>query len=289
MYANDFDYHRAGSVDEAIDLLADNEGAELLAGSHGLLPRMRTGEEAPPALVDIGGVDGLASIEATDAELSIGALVTHAEIADSEAVRDRAPALADAADAVGDPQVRNGGTIGGNLAHGDARADHAAAVLALDGSLSVRGPKGDRSIDATDLFRGHFETAVGDDEIVTALDVPIEADARSVYRKHRNPLSGYPLVGVGAWVQTDGETIEAVRVGATGSTPHPMRLRAVEEELAGAAIDRESIAEATDRATETIDVDEFRTDPQASPAYCAHLLSVYAERALRSALEVDDS
>ncbi|ELY44263.1 FAD binding domain-containing protein [Natronorubrum sulfidifaciens] len=286
MYANDFEYYHAESVAEAVDLLEEHEGAELLAGSHGLLPRMRTGEEAPPVLVDINAVDGLSSIEVTDGDLSVGALVTHAELADSDLVREHAPALADAAGEVGDIQVRNGGTIGGNLAHGDARTDHPAAVLALGSSLDVTGSDGDRSIDAADLFTGHFETAVGEHELVTALRIPIEDGASSTYHKHRNPLSGYPLIGVGAWARIDGETIERVRVAATGNLSHPRRLSAVEAALEGEALEPASITAAAEQTT-ALDDDEFRPDVQASPAYCRHLLSVNTEHALRDVLDVD--
>jgi carbon-monoxide dehydrogenase medium subunit len=286
MHANDFEYYRAESVDEAIELLADHDGAELVAGSHGLLPRMRTGEESPPALVDINSVDELSAIENSHGELSVGALATHAEIAASEAIQERAPALSDAANEVGDRQVRNGGTIGGNLAHGDARADHPAAVLALGGSLSVRGPDGERSIDARDLFQDHFETAVGDNEVGTELRVPVNDNASSTYLKHRNPLSGYPLVGVAAWVRTNSGSIEDIRVAATGSTPHPMRLEGVEDELENATIEEEVVVTAAGRAAETIDKNDIRPDVQASAAYCSHLLSVYSERVLRAILDL---
>jgi carbon-monoxide dehydrogenase medium subunit len=289
MHANDFEYYCAESVDEAIELLADHDGAELVAGSHGLLPRMRTGEEEPPVLVDINPVDELSVIENSQGELSVGALSTHAEIAASEAVQECAPALSDAASEVGDPQVRNGGTIGGNLAHGDARADHPAAVLALGGSLSVRGPDGERSIDASDLFQDHFETAVGDHEVGTELRVPVNDNASSMYLKHRNPLSGYPLVGVAAWVRTNSGSIEDIRVAATGSTPHPMRLEGVEDELKNSTPEEETVVTAASRATETIDEDDIRSDVQASPTYCNHLLSVYSERVLRATLNLSES
>jgi aerobic carbon-monoxide dehydrogenase medium subunit len=285
MYANDFEYYRAESVNEAIELLNDHDEAELVAGSHGLLPRMRTDEEAPPVLVDINSIAEISHIEKSNDELSIGALTTHAEIAASEMVQEYAPALSDAASEVGDRQVRNGGTIGGNLAHGDARADPSAAVLALGGSLSVHGSNGERSIDATDLFEGHFQTTIDDQEIVTELRIPIDENATSTYIKHRNPLSGYPLIGVAVWVQTADEVIEEAKVAATGSTPHPMRLESVEDELEGIPFDEEAVVTAASQAGESIDQDEFRLDTQTSPAYCSHLLSVYTERALRRVLE----
>ena len=281
MYASDFAYHRAESVEEAIELLAAHDGAQLVAGTHGLLPRMKTGEERPRALVDVSGLEELAEIDDGGDELSIGALVTHARLAESETVRERATALADAAGELGDPQVRNGGTIGGNLAHGDARSDPPAAVLALGGALELQGPDGERRLDATALFEGHFETAVGDDEVVTALSIPPHDDATSAYVKRRNPLSGYALVGVAAWVRLDGDEIVEARVGATGTPPHPVRLDGVEDELEDATPDEETIAAAASRATEDLEIDELRSDVQASAEYRAHLLSVDAERALR--------
>ena len=287
MYANDFEYYRATSVAEAVELLVSNEGAEPMAGSHGLLPRMRTGEEAPPVLVDINGIDGLRSIEETEAGLSIGALTTHAEIARSELVQTHAPALAVAAQAVGDIQVRNGGSIGGNLAHGDPRADLPAAVLALGGSVSVTGPDGSSSIDATELFHGDFKTEVDDHEIVTAVEIPVAANTASTYVKHRNPLSGYPLIGVGAWVQTDdgGETIEAARVAATGNLVRSMRLEEVENALIGSAVDKSTIDAAVAEAA--VDEELYRQDPQASAAYCNHLLAVRTAEALDTVLAIE--
>lgn len=287
MYASDFAYHRAESVEEAIELLAAHNGAQLVAGTHGLLPRMKTGEERPRALVDVAGLEGLSSIDDGDDELTVGALVTHAQLAESERAREHAAALADAAGELGDPQVRNGGTIGGNLAHGDARSDPPAAVLALGGSLELQGPDGERRLDATDLFEGHFETAVGDDEVVTALSIPTHDDATSAYVKRRNPLSGYALVGVAAWARLDGDEIVEARVGATGTPPHPVRLDGVEDELEAATADEETIAAAAARATEDLEVAELRSDVQASAEYRAHLLAVDTERALRRVCELE--
>ncbi len=287
MYASEFEYHRAESVEAAIELLTEHDGAQLVAGAHGLLPRMKTGEERPGALIDIGGLEGLSEIEHRDGELTIGALVTHARLAESEPVHEHASALAEAAAAVGDLQVRNGGTIGGNLAHGDARSDPPAAVLALEGSLELRGPDGDRRLDAAELFEGHFETAVGDEEVVTGLSVPTHDDAASTYEKRRNPLSGYALVGVSAWVRLDGAAIEEARVAATGTPAHPVRLHGVEDELEGAPADEEPIAAAAARATEGIELETLQSDVQASAEYRAHLLSVHTERALGRVLEVE--
>ncbi|ELY41237.1 FAD binding domain-containing protein [Natronorubrum tibetense] len=288
MYTNDFDYYRADSVDEALDLLGDHDGAELVAGAHGLLPRMKTGDESPPALVDIGQLSGLDAIEELDDEngISVGALATHAEISESEIVREHAAALADAASELGDPPVRNGGTIGGNLAHGDPRSDPPAALLALEGTLEVRGSNGERTIDATDCFEGPFETAVADDEIVTAVRISTDNDAVSGYHKRRDPLSGYAMVGVSVWLRTDDETIEAARVAVTGATTTPTRLSAVEDELEGSAVSEETITTAAAESGTALDADAFVSDVQASAEYREHLLTIDTERALYELLDV---
>lgn len=288
MYTNDFDYYRADSVDNALALLGDHDGAELVAGAHGLLPRMKTGEESPPALVDIGQLSGLDAIEVLDDgnSVSVGALATHTDIAESESVRQHASALADATAELGDPQVRNGGTIGGNLAHGDARSDPPAALLALDGSLEVRSTDSERMIPATDLFEGPFETAVADDEIVTGVRMPID-DGVSGYRKRRDPLSGYAMVGVGVWLRTDDETIAEARVAVTGATTIPTRLAAVEDQLEGEAATAETITAASARAGTAIADESFVSDVQASAEYREHLLTIDAERALYDVLDLD--
>jgi len=285
MYTDAFDYYRADSVDEAVSLLDEHDGSELLAGAQGILTRMKTGDESPPALVDIGQLDGLSAIEANDGTLSVGAMATHAELAESESVADHAAALSEAAGEVGDPQIRNGGTIGGNLAHGDPRSDPPAAVLALDAGLVVQGPDGERTIDATDLFDRSFETAVGDQEVATRLEVPVDGDAGSAYHKRRDPLSGYALVGVAASVRLDDGTVEEARLGATGVTDRPFRLESVEETLEGESVDDELLSDAGAAAKEAVDPDDVRSDPQSSGAFRAHLLAVYAEQVLADAVE----
>jgi carbon-monoxide dehydrogenase medium subunit len=290
MHANAFDYYRAGSVGEAVDLLGAHEGARPVAGAHDLLPRMKTGETAPPALVDIGGIDGLAGIERDGDSLSVGALATHAEVAASGVVRESATALAEAAESVGDTQVRHGGTVGGNLAAGDPRADLAAAALALDGSVTVAGPDGERSVDVAELLVGPRETALGERELLTGLRVAADGDdsddgdgATSAYRTRRNPLSGYATVGVAAWVRVEDGVVEDARVAATAVGPTPARLSAVETELVGAPA-TEEIEAAAARAGEAFDPATVRTDPRTSADYRLHALEVYTRRTLEAVL-----
>jgi carbon-monoxide dehydrogenase medium subunit len=284
MYPKDFDYYRADSVDDAVRLLDEHDDSELLAGAQGILTRMKTGEESPPALVDIGDVNDLSAIEVRDGTLSVGTLVTHAELASSQTVADTAAALSDAASEVGDRQVRNRGTIGGNLAHGDPRSDPPAAMLSLDGRLVVQGPEGERTINATELFDGSFETAVGNQEVVTHLEFPRDEAAGSAYHKRRNPLSGYAMVGVAADVRLDGDTITSARIGVTGIRDCPFRLEAVENVLEGHSVDDELLSEAGQKAKAAVGPDELRSDPQSSGEFRAHLLSVYTEQVVSEAV-----
>jgi carbon-monoxide dehydrogenase medium subunit len=285
MHTNEFDYYRADSVEDAIDQLQAHDGAELLAGAHGLLPRMKTGEESPPALVDISHLDGLATIDRDGDTLSIGALATHADIAESPQLTEHSSALSDAAGAVGDLQVRNGGTIGGNIAHGDPRSDPLAAVLALDAELSVKGPDEQRTIDADEIFDDAYETSVRSNEFVTGLSVHVHDNAVSAYAKRRNPLSGYAMVGVAARLRLDSDTVTDARIGVTGISDTPFRLPAVENALEGESANGDVIEEAAGRAEKAVDPSELRADSQSSGEYRAHLLSVYTEKAVTAALE----
>lgn len=283
MYANDFDYYRAGSVAEAVELLGAHDGAELLAGGHGLLTRMKVGEESPPALVDISGLDGMDGVESDGDAVRIGALVTHATVAEADAVKEGAHALADACRELGDLQVRNGGTLAGNLAHGDARSDPPAAALALDLSLVVHGPDGERTVSAEDLFAGDFETTLGDRDVVTELRVP-HGDA-SAYVRRRNPLSGYATVGVAAALDVDEGRVTAARVAATGAPPHPVRLAGVEGALAGSDLTDEAAADAAERAMDDLSVDSLNGDVEASAEFRAHLLERFTELAVSTAMD----
>ncbi|AUV80308.1 xanthine dehydrogenase family protein subunit M [Salinigranum rubrum] len=286
MYPAEFDYYRAGSVDEAIDLLGAHEGAELLAGGHGLFPLMKTNEHSPPVLVDIGRVDGLSGVSVDGDTVSVGALTTHAEMAASEILNERATALADAAGELGDFQVRNGGTFGGNVAHADPRSDPPAALLALGGEVHVEGPDGERTMAVDDFFRGAFETALDPGELVTSISVPAHGPGEaSAYVRYRNPLSGYALVGVGVALRTDDGRIESARVAATGVLDAPFRLDAVEAALTDSRLDADVVDDAATEAADGLDAEDVQSDVQASGAYRLGVLPTYTRRALSAALD----
>lgn len=183
MIPAEFDYHRATSVDEALRLLTEyGEEAKFLAGGHSLLPAMKLRFNTSAHLIDISRLDEIRYIREENGELVIGANTTHAEIAASDLVGQKAAALAQAAAVIGDPQVRNMGTLGGSLAHADPAADYPAAVLALDATIHVKGPDGERTIVATDFFQDLYLTELDEEEIITQIRIPIN-DHASAYLK----------------------------------------------------------------------------------------------------------
>ncbi len=196
MYASDFAYYRAGSLAEAGQLLQQHPDAKLPAGGHSLIPLLKLRLATPPALIDIGRLDELKGISVTDGRVRIWALTTHAELAASSELAARCPALAEAAGLIGDPAVRNRGTIGGNVAHADPASDLPTVLRALDATIAVTADGGERSIPAADFFEGMMETALGDHDIVTAIEVPAaSAGQGQAYIKFSHPASRYAVVG----------------------------------------------------------------------------------------------
>jgi carbon-monoxide dehydrogenase medium subunit len=286
MFPNQFDYYRPESVEEALSLLGEHgQRAKLLAGGHSLLPTMKSGLASPDVVVDIGSIDALHGIDVSDDATTFGALTTYADIADSDAAREHCSAVAEAAAAVGDVQVRNRGTIGGNLAHADPASDPPAAVVAADATLVAQGPDGRREIDADDFFDSIYTTALAEDELLTHVEVPKRPDAVGVYAKLPSPSSGYATVGVAAVVRLDGGTVTSASVAATGAFDHCVRLTAVEEELDGASMDATTIEDAAAAATDDAADHVMMDDSQASADYRVQLLTAYVRRALETAAD----
>ncbi|MGD8331777.1 MAG: FAD binding domain-containing protein, partial [Acidobacteriota bacterium] len=255
MIPAEFDYRRASTVEEAISMLADHADARLIAGGHSLLPMMKMRLAAPAMLIDIGGIAELTGIRRVGDELVIGALTRHAEVAASDEVAAGHAALAHAAAAIGDVQVRNFGTLGGSLAHADPAADYPAAVIALEGVIDVLGSDGARSIAAADLITGMLTTSLAHDEIITAVRFPTVDGTGSAYEKFAQPASGYAIVGVAAVIgRGDDGACNSARLVATGVGEAPLRLPAAEEALLGSALDDAALAAAAD-AARTVEVD----------------------------------
>jgi aerobic carbon-monoxide dehydrogenase medium subunit len=269
-----FDYQRAGSVDEAIELLAAHgDDAKLLAGGHSLLPLMKLRLAQPTVLVDIGRIGDQSYVEDGGGTVRIGALTRHHDVASSDLVREQVPLLAEVAGQIGDPQVRHRGTIGGAIAHGDPASDLPAVLLALRGTLVVRGPGGEREIAADDFFTGFLETALAADEVLTEIRVPAVPGVGWAFEKFNRRSQDWAIVGVAAAL-TNGAGGPGVGLINMGSAP--LRAAGVEDALRSGS----GAADAAARADEGT---EPPGDLNASPEYRRHLAQVLVRRALESA------
>jgi aerobic carbon-monoxide dehydrogenase medium subunit len=269
-----FDYQRAGSVDEALALLAEHgDEAKLLAGGHSLLPLMKLRLALPQVLIDIGRIDELSFVEGDGDAVRIGALTRHHDLATSALAGEQVPLLAHVAGQIGDPQVRHRGTIGGSLAHGDPASDLPAALLALRATLVARGPGGEREIAADDFFTGFLETALAPDEILTEVRVPAVPGVGWAFEKFNRRAQDWAIVGVTA-VMTNGSGGPGVGLVNMGS--QPLRAAGVEDALRSGASPGDAAGRA-DEGTEPPD------DLNASPEFRRHLARVLVRRALESA------
>jgi carbon-monoxide dehydrogenase medium subunit len=284
MYSSSFDYYRAGSVDEARKLLAAHPGAKVLAGGHSLVPLMKLRLAAPSALVDIGRIPELRGIARKGGEIRIGALTTHAELAASGDLRTAAPALAEAAAQVGDPAVRNRGTIGGNVAHADPASDLPTVLVALGASMVAAGSKGERVIPAEQFFTGLMATSLADDEILVAVQVPASgAGQGSSYQKFSHPASRYAVVGAAALITVKDGSCGGARVAIGGLLPSARRLAAVEKALVGKPVSDDSIAAAAKAVASDLGRD-VTGDIYASAEYRTAMAPVYVRRAIAAAV-----
>jgi carbon-monoxide dehydrogenase medium subunit len=272
----EFDYAAPESLEEAIRLLGEGgEDAKLLAGGHSLIPLMKVRLAAPSMLVDLRRVPGLRGVESEDSMLKVGAMTPHAELADA-----RAGLLAETAATIADQQVRNRGTIGGSLAHGDPASDLPAVVLAAEGSVALTGPGGERQVAAGDLFEDYLTTAVQPDEVMTAVRVPKLSGYGYAHRKFNRRAEDWAMVGACALVKASDGTCEDVRVGLTHMGSVPLRASATEEVLRGQPLDRDRIAQAAEQAAEGTSPPG---DLNATPEYKQHLARVLTRRALEEA------
>jgi carbon-monoxide dehydrogenase medium subunit len=280
-----FTYHRPRTVQAALRLLQTHgDDAKVLAGGQSLLPMMKLRILEPAHLVDIGRIAALRRIRVRERRLVIGALVTHWMIESSAVVQRVAPVLADAARVIGDLQVRNLGTVGGALAHGDPASDYPAVMLALDAAFALTGPRGDRVVPATEFFQGIMTTDIAPGELLVEIRIPVPAgNVGAAYQKMVNPASGFALAGAAAAVGLDDAgRCAQVRVGVTGVGPAAYRAAGVEAVLAGREPTDELIANASRLATDGIIANE---DLHASAEYRLHLGRVMTRRALAAAVE----
>jgi carbon-monoxide dehydrogenase medium subunit len=279
MIPESFDYQRASSVSEAISLLQQHgEDAKIVAGGHSLVPTMKLRLATPGTLIDIGGISELKYINDKGDYLAIGAGATHWMIESSDLIHKKAPGLSQAAAQVGDVQVRNRGTIGGVLAHSDPQADYPGVVLALDATLVVQGSRGERTIAVSDYFTGLWETALGDDELLTEVRIPTDsANANSCYLKFPQPASRYPYVGCAVAMDSKAGSCADLRVGFSGVGETAFRDSGIEDALRGNTLNESAIASASAKAAEGRSV---LSDVFVSEEYRRAMAQVYVKRAL---------
>jgi carbon-monoxide dehydrogenase medium subunit len=281
MIPTGFEYERATSLDDAIaKLAAANGAAKLLAGGHSLVPLMKLRLSEPQRLIDIARIPGLSGVREKDGRIEIGAATVHHDVASSALLQERCPLVSDAAREIGDPQVRNRGTLGGSLAHADPSADYPAVMLALDAEIHVKGPGGWRTVKASDFFQDLFTVDLRADEIIAGVQfAPVKAAA---YAKLHQRASHYAIVGVAAALDVDNGNIRTARVGLTGATTHAVRLANVEQALTGKAATRETVEAAAQLAGQGLDA--INSDLHASEEYRRAMIPVFAARALTAAL-----
>lgn len=267
-----FDYARPATIDEALALLAEHgDEAKVLAGGHSLIPLLKLRLAQPAVLIDVERIDGLAGIRLDGDEVVIGAMTRHREVEHSELVRAELPLLAAATGRVGDPQVRNRGTLGGALAHGDAASDLPAVALALGATLVVQGRDGRRDVPADDFFTGFLETAVMPEELLVEVRFPRRPGGWS-FQKFQRRAQDWAVVGCAVGPRPDGSTgIGLVNMGST-----PARASAAEDALRAGATVEEAAALADDGA-------EPPSDIHGSSEYRRHLARVLVARALAEA------
>jgi carbon-monoxide dehydrogenase medium subunit len=274
-----FDYARATSLDDAIAKLGAGDGAKLLAGGHSLIPLMKLRLSEPTTLIDIARIPGLSGIKEKDGKIEIGAATTHHAVATAALLRDKCAALAETAETIGDPQVRNRGTIGGSLAHADPAADYPAILLALDAEVHIKGKGGWRAVKASDFFQGLFTVDLQPEEIIAG--VQVKPQKAAAYAKLHQRASHFAIVGVAASLEVSGGKVSAARVGLTGASTHAMRLANVEAALAGKALSDDTIAAAAAVAGDGID--DINADIHASADYRRAMIKVFTARALKQA------
>lgn len=271
-----FAYRKARSLDEAIALLGDNPDARLLAGGQSLMATLNMRLSAPSLLIDINGISGLDGIAHKNGSIEIGALARHTQAERSETIARLAPLIARAMPFIGHPAIRNRGTLGGSIAFADPAAELPACLLALDGEVDAQGPKGKRSIKAGDYFKGLYETALGPQEILTAIRLPAaDGNTRTGFAELARRHGDYAIVGLAASARADGKGLKDVRLAYFGVGNTPLRAGKSEAALARGDVDG---------AVTALDLDPY-DDIQATGAVKKHLAGVLLRRVAAQLME----
>ena len=280
-----FSYEAPGTLQDALALLVQHgDEAKILAGGHSLLPMMKLRFAEPGVLIDINNIPGLSYIKEEDGFLKIGAMTREADLEHSDVIASRYQIFTDATKLIADPQVRNMGTVGGNIAHGDAANDHPALMLALRAEVEITGTSGARTVGIDDFFYGFYMTAVQPDEILTELRIPIPPEGTgNAYHKLERKVGDYAIAGVAVQLTLDASgVVTAAGIGLTNVNPTPMRAARSEEALVGKALTDETIAEAGRLAAEDCNPS---TDLRGDEEYKRSMVNVLTQRMIKRAAE----
>ena len=281
MIPAEFDYVRAGSVEEAVSTLGERgEDAKVLGGGQSLIPILRLRLAYPEVLVDVSTVDEMRGIREDGDRLVIGAATTHDEVLRDQLVRTHCPVVAEVTQTIADPAVRHRGTFGGSIAHADPAGDLPALALALDASMEIAGSSGSRTVPASEFFLDYLQTALQPDEVLVSVSIPKLGDGWGHrYEKFHRVAQSWALVGVVAAVRRSNGAIDESRIGLVNMGPTPVRARAVEQALAGVS----SAAEVSDAAASAAEGASPSSDLHASAEYRSHLARVLTRRAVSAA------
>jgi len=278
-----FEYFVPSSLREAMSLAQRYGGdAKFLSGGHSLLPLMKMRLAAPKYLIDLAGIPDMDQVSQTGEKLRIGARATHHQIEINPLVRKGCPLLAQTAAEIGDPQVRNRGTLGGSIAHSDPAADYPAALLALDAEIEIHNSAGTRIVPAADFFVDLFTSVLAEGELVVAVHVPLlRIGAGTAYKKLPQQASGFAVTGVATVLERDAKgTCTRIAVAVTGVGPRPFRATAVETALVGKNLNERTISDACRQIAASIDA---LSDIHASAEYRKAMTDVFAKRAIADA------
>jgi carbon-monoxide dehydrogenase medium subunit len=279
-----FQYHAPGTVDDAIALLSQyGDEAKLLAGGHSLLPMMKLRFAEPEHLVDINNIESLKGIREENGEIVIGAMTSENALINSALLQKKCPILPEAARLIADPQVRNRGTIGGDIAHGDPGNDHPAIMMALEATFTLVGPSGSRQVAANDFYLGTFYTALEADEILTEIRfAPQSPNTGASYQKLKRKTGDFATAAAAAVIEMSGETCQKVRIALTNLGPTALRASDAEAVLTGQVITDELIDQAAQKAMDICDpAEDLRGDAE----YKTHMGGEMTRRAIRTAVK----
>jgi aerobic carbon-monoxide dehydrogenase medium subunit len=285
MIPQSFQYESPGTMADAIALLEKHgDEAKILSGGHSLIPMMKLRFATPEYLIDINGIPGLSYIREEKGTVKIGALSREAEIEHSDLLKKHFPIFADVTKLIADPQVRNRGTIGGNLAHGDAANDHPAVMMALHATVIATGSGGSRSIPIDEFFFGFYSTALKQNEILTEIQIPVPpAGTGSAYHKLERKVGDYATAGVAVQLTVDGKGVcKAIGIGLTNVNPIPLRAVRSEQALLGKVLNGENIALAAQYASEDCNPS---ADLRGSEEYKRAMVAVLVKRMVLKAAE----